>query len=119
LIEELWVLPHPESLPGILVAELFSAAGLTAPSRAVVCSALQMNDALLATGQYLAPYPGSVLQLGGKNPMIKPLPVKLPAQRTPVGIMTLKNRSISPIAQLFIDCARVVTKSLNVGLRIR
>jgi hypothetical protein len=74
---------------------------------------------LLATGQYLALYPGSVLQLGSKNPMIKTLPVKLPAPSTPVGIVTLKNRSISPVAQLFIDCARAVTKSINVGPRAR
>ena len=30
----------------------------------------------------------------------------------PVGIMTLKNRTISPVAQLFIDCAREVAKPL-------
>jgi hypothetical protein len=29
-----------------------------------------------------------------------------------VGIVTLKNRTISPVARLFIDCARSVVKPL-------
>ena len=39
------------------------------------------------------------------------VPVDLPV-RSPVGIITLKNRTISPVAQLFIDCAREVAKPL-------
>jgi DNA-binding transcriptional LysR family regulator len=115
LIDEPWVLPHTESVPGQLIAEVFQAAGLNVPAATVIASSLQMNDALLANGQYLAFYPGSVLRLAGKQPMIKVLPVKLPALRTPVGIATLKNRLISPLAQLFIDCARDMTKSLDLG----
>jgi hypothetical protein len=34
--------------------------------------------------------------------------VELPVSPWPVGIMTLKNRTISPVAQLFLDCAREV-----------
>jgi hypothetical protein len=30
----------------------------------------------------------------------------------PVGIVTLKNRTLSPVVQLFIDSAREVAKSL-------
>jgi len=115
LIDEPWVLPHAESVPGPLIAELFHAAGLNVPSAAVIASSLQMNDALLASGQFLAFYPGSVLRLGGKQPMIKTLPVRLPAQRTPVGIATLKNRLISPVAQLFIGCAQDMARSLDLG----
>lgn len=29
-----------------------------------------------------------------------------------IGIITLKNRTLSPLAQLFIDCAREVAKPL-------
>jgi DNA-binding transcriptional LysR family regulator len=100
---------------GRLIAEVFHAAGLNVPSATVIASSLQMNDALLANGQYLAFYPGSVLRLAGKQPMIKILPVNPPALRTPAGIATLKNRLISPLAQLFIDCAREMTRSLDLG----
>jgi hypothetical protein len=36
--------------------------------------------------------------------------------RRPNGIVTLKNRTLSPVAQLFIDCAREVAKPLAVDL---
>jgi hypothetical protein len=32
--------------------------------------------------------------------------------RQPNGIVTLKNRTLSPVAQVFIDCAREVAKPL-------
>jgi hypothetical protein len=30
----------------------------------------------------------------------------------PIGIMTLKNRTISPVARLFIECARELAKPM-------
>jgi hypothetical protein len=41
---------------------------------------------------------------------IKVLPVQLPMARVPNGIVTLKTRALSPVAQLFIECAREVAK---------
>jgi hypothetical protein len=43
------------------------------------------------------------------------LPVKLPAQQTSVGIITVKNRTVNPLAELFIDCARDITKSVSAS----
>jgi hypothetical protein len=39
------------------------------------------------------------------------LPVELPMARLPNGIVIPKNRALSPVAQLFIDCAREVAKA--------
>jgi hypothetical protein len=36
----------------------------------------------------------------------------LPHSPIPIGIVTLKNRTLTPVAQLFIDCAREVAKPL-------
>jgi hypothetical protein len=38
------------------------------------------------------------------------LPVKLPVHPPPVGIVTLKNRSVSPVTRLFIECAREIAR---------
>jgi hypothetical protein len=38
--------------------------------------------------------------------LLKVLPVELPIARVPSGIVTLKNRALSPVAQLFIDATR-------------
>jgi hypothetical protein len=56
--------------------------------------------------------PASVLQFGSKRLSAEVLQVKLPVFPRPVGIITLKGRIISPVVQLFIDCAREVAKPL-------
>jgi hypothetical protein len=40
------------------------------------------------------------------------LPVELPLAHDPIGIFILKNRALSPVAQLFIKHAREVAKPL-------
>jgi hypothetical protein len=40
------------------------------------------------------------------------LPIELPIPPRPVGIVTLKNRTLSPLATLFIECARRLSKPL-------
>jgi hypothetical protein len=40
------------------------------------------------------------------------LPVELPIASVPNGIITLRNRTLSPVARLFIEHAREVAKPL-------
>jgi DNA-binding transcriptional LysR family regulator len=47
-----------------------------------------------------------MLRFHPRNAAVKILPIDLPTTRRPIGIITLKNRSLSPVAQLFIACAR-------------
>jgi hypothetical protein len=47
---------------------------------------------------------------GGKDLSLKVLPMKLPVQSRPVGIVTLKNRTLSPVAKLFIECVHRLVK---------
>jgi DNA-binding transcriptional LysR family regulator len=53
----------------------------------------------------------------GTRQAVKVLPINLPTTRRPIGIVTLKNRTLSPVAQLFIDCAHEVAKPLAVSAR--
>ena len=112
LLDEPWVLPDPETEVGSLVAALFQASGLEVPRAAVVGNALEMSWALLATGKFLTALPQSVLRFSAQRPTIKVLRVKLPVRPRPVGIVTLRNRTLSPAAQLFIDCVHDVAKPL-------
>lgn len=112
LLDEPWVLPDPETEVGSLVAALFQASGLEVPRAAVVGSALEMHWALLATGKFPTALSQSVLRFSAQRPTIKVLPVKLAVRSRPFGIVTLKNRTLSPAAQLFIDCVRDVAKPL-------
>jgi DNA-binding transcriptional LysR family regulator len=113
LVDEPWVLPQPDHFIGALSAELFHACGLQPPKNAVICSSIHMNDALVAMGRYLAVYSESLLRLSSTRLPIKPLSVELPIKSTPVAIVTLKNRTFSPIASLFVRQLREVAKSLT------
>ncbi len=112
LADEPWVLPPPEQPIGELITDLFRSCGLERPKHGVACASLHMNDSLLATGRYLAIYSMSRITLNAKRLSIKILPVKLPAQASRVGIVRLKNRTLSPIAQLFIKDMRAIVPSL-------
>ena len=111
LIDEPWVVAPPDQYIGSLHAALFRSSGLEPPRNAVISASLHMNDALLATGRYLAIYSGSRVRLAARRLSIKALPVKLAPQSSRIGIVTLKNRTLSPIAQLFIRRMRDVIGS--------
>jgi DNA-binding transcriptional LysR family regulator len=115
LVNEPWCLPPPESLGGSHFEQAFRAKGLDYPPRStVVALSTQLHASLVATGRYLGILPGAMLRFGGKRLSLKVLPVDVPIQPKlrPVGIITIKNRTLSPVAQLFIDCAREVAKPL-------
>lgn len=112
LIDEPWVIAPPDHYIGALHAGLFRSNGLEPPRNAVVCTSLHMNDALLATGRYLAIYSSSRIQLAAERLSIKILPVKLAPQSRRIGIVTLKNRTLSPMAELFIRRMSEVVGSL-------
>ena len=112
LVNEPWTLPDPNTFAGKLVGETFRACGLDYPHTRVVCNSIQMHNALLATGNYLAMYPRSMIRFASQRLSTRILPVRLPPRPAPVGIIRLKDRTISPVAQLFIECAREVARPL-------
>lgn len=110
---EPWTLPPPGSLTWPIIAEVFQAHGLDVPRAALVTSSIPARNALLATGRFLSLVPASVLRLGGRGSRIRALPIDIPTRGRPIGILTLKNRTLSPVAQRFIAVAREVAKSIG------
>jgi len=110
LVDEYWVLPAADSLVGEIVTGMFRAAGLELPRKAIYCSSIQMNNVLLATGRYLAVYPSTIVRLTAKQLAIKVVPTDLPVRSTPLGIITLKGRTLSPVARLFVEKASEVAR---------
>jgi hypothetical protein len=53
-----------------------------------------------------------MIRFRAKNLPLKVLPVELPARQLSVVIVTMKNRTLSPLAKLFIDSARAVSRPL-------
>jgi DNA-binding transcriptional LysR family regulator len=52
------------------------------------------------------------VRFAGSALRLKVLPIKFPVPPSPVGIITLKRRTMNPVAQLFIEHAREVAKLL-------
>jgi DNA-binding transcriptional LysR family regulator len=112
LIEGPWVMPSLAGVAGQIVAEVFRASGLEVPRSNVVTSSFQLNYRLLEDGPFLAFLPASVLPSLTKNSSLRIVPVSLPDQSSPVGITKRRNRRLSPVAEIFIDAARSVARSM-------
>lgn len=112
LLGEKWILYPPEEAPGALVHQAFRNRGLAMPRARIATMSYHLRDMLLTTDDYLTVIPACMLSvLNAKRPTVKPLPIDLGVQTRPVAIFTLKNRTLSPIAELFIRCARTATRS--------
>jgi DNA-binding transcriptional LysR family regulator len=117
LVNEPWTLPPFDSVIGALAVEAFRASGLEPPRATVITLSLNMRNRLLATGHFLTVLPGFALTLPGKHPWLKALPVELPNAYGTTAIITLRNRTLSPLAELFIETLRAITKPLAIAQR--
>jgi DNA-binding transcriptional LysR family regulator len=112
LADEPWAVPPPGAFIRTFLMDTFRVNGLQAPRIAVTASPY-MRLMLAAGGRLLTIVPTVMLRLGARHLSIKVLPVELPNSRRPVAIVTLKNRALRPVAQLFVDHARALAKSIT------
>jgi len=111
LMGEPWALAQPGSLARSLQDETFRKSGLEPPSATVLTVSLHLYMRLIETGRWLGLVPASVMRFGGKRMHIKVLPVKISWPPAPVGFITVKDRTLTPLAERFIDCTREVANS--------
>jgi DNA-binding transcriptional LysR family regulator len=112
LLDEPWVLLPYETLSGSLVAQAFRMSGVEPPRATVFTPSLNVRDRLLATGRFLSTRPRFAVCLPERQQFLKALPVELPGTRRPIAIITLKARTLSPLAELFATRIRATVKPL-------
>jgi DNA-binding transcriptional LysR family regulator len=112
LVDEPWLLAPPNTLSSDMIEEAFAASGVKMPRASVLSYSVHLRNSLLPTGRYLAYLPGSFMRFGAMRSAFKVLPVHLPVKPMPIAIITLKNRTLNPVAKLFIDCAHDVARPL-------
>jgi DNA-binding transcriptional LysR family regulator len=115
LVDEPWILQPANSWNDAILVEAFRARGLPMPKAALTTFSVHLRASLLTLGPFLTSFPGSVLRVNASRFSLKVLPVDLPAQPWPVAIVTVKNRTLSPVVQLFIDHLRAFTRSLGAA----
>jgi DNA-binding transcriptional LysR family regulator len=111
LIDEPWILPPPDSPVGSYIAAGFRAAGLEPPRAHVLTFSVPLHQHLVLAGRFLTTLPLSMVIYSQHLPL-KVVSVKFPAIARPIAIVTLKNRTLTPLARIFIDCARIVAAPL-------
>jgi DNA-binding transcriptional LysR family regulator len=112
LLDEPWVLPPYDSAPGRLIFEIFRACDLAPPVPAVTTLSIQLTTTLVASGRCVGMLPISVARFSAGREMLKTLAVQLPGTHVPTNVVTVKGRTLSPLAAQFIACAREVAKPL-------
>jgi len=112
LANEPWVLFPYESFFGGVIADIFRTNGHEPPRLTVSTLSVHAQNEMLATGRFITVLPSFMLRLPGGNVPLKALPVALPNTPMPIGLITVKNRMLTPVAQLFIDRIRARVKSL-------
>jgi DNA-binding transcriptional LysR family regulator len=112
LANEPWIFASNQGIRE-LIAEAFKACGLELPQESVSSSSILLRNHLLATGRFLTVLPVSVLRYNSKLLSLKALPVDLAVKPRSVAILTLKNRTASPVVQLFVENVRAVAKTMS------
>ena len=112
LVDEQWAIPPYDSVVGGLIREAFHGSGVDLPVPKIVTHAIGTKLMILTTGRYIGILPDSVLYFGAKQRGLKVLPVVLPHRPSTVAILTLKNRTLSPLAKVFITAARELAQPL-------
>jgi hypothetical protein len=68
---------------------------------------------LVAGGPFLAIHPRAMLSIPGEHPQLAAVDADLAVTRAPIGLITLKKRSLSPAAKVFLESAEAVVKAMR------
>ena len=110
LVDERWIMTPLDALGESFVVDAFKRQGLNPPSLAITTFSIHLRNNLVGGGEFITALPSSVLQIYRKPHALKELPIELSVQ-PPVAIVTLRNRTLTPMVQSFIQCARNVAQA--------
>ena len=109
LVEANWVLTATDTLGYTGVVQAFRLSGLAVPEITMVTSSVLIANHLLAKNEAVTVTSNFAAEVAG----LHVLPIDLGLASWPALIFTLKNRTLSPVAERFIACAREVVKSIS------
>jgi DNA-binding transcriptional LysR family regulator len=106
LAGEPWFVSPEGSWTRPFIAAVFAAKGLAMPQITVASYSVPLQYSLCATGKFITATSGLTLHFNGKQQGVKALPIDLPIWPWPVAIVTLKNRTVSPLVNVFVEYVR-------------
>jgi len=115
LLDEPWILTPSDCWMHTAVREALRCRGLKEPHVALMTYSMPLRMRLAASGPYITVFPDYIRSLDGYHRAIAVLPIRLPTPPAPLGIITLKNRNLNPVAQRFIHHLRSYARQCKPG----
>ena len=119
LVDEPWVMTPLDALGGAFLTKAFRAAGLKPPNLVISTFSIHLRNNLVGGSRFITAMPASVLRVNRERHSLHELPIEMPAFQSPVAVVTLRHRTLSPAVQLFVQYARDVAKSMAVSPKAR
>jgi DNA-binding transcriptional LysR family regulator len=113
LVNEPWVVMESDTLSYRRLAEAFAARGLEPPKKILQTISSHLRVNLAGSGSHITTLPNSTLRVYGERFALKALPIELPALSWPAVIVTLKNRTLNPVVERFIQHVRDFTRPMR------
>jgi DNA-binding transcriptional LysR family regulator len=115
LAVESWVVTPPGTSGYAAVTATFAARSLPMPHVAVPTFSIPLRASLAATGRFIAVFHASVMRFEAKRYELKELPVRLMSTPWPFSVVTLKNRTLNPLARHFVSALREIAQARDSG----
>jgi len=106
LADQTWILTTTDAWNHRIVSEAFAEHGLPMPKVVLRTFSTHLRVNMVSSGPFIATFPRSVAEFYAGRFGLKVLPVDLPRRPWPVAILTLRNRTLSPVVHLFADHVR-------------
>jgi DNA-binding transcriptional LysR family regulator len=113
LVDEPWILGAPDGGPFKIVSEAFRGRGLHMPNIILEVSSVHLRISMIASGHFITTSASSFARFCADRLSLKVLPIDLPKRPWPLAIVTLKNRTLSPVVTRFIEHIRDFTRPMR------
>jgi len=110
LANEPWIMTPLDALGDSFVIKPFRERRLQPPALVITTFSVHLRNNLVGSGNFITALPESVLRICRKRYALKELPIEL-SVHSPVAVVTLRNRTLGPVVQSLIACARETAKS--------
>jgi hypothetical protein len=105
--------PDDLNVEALYEEESFQKQHLDVPRERVASLSMHLRCHLVANAGFVTIMPGSMFRFNADRWGLKALPIDLGIRSRNVSIITLKYRTLSPVVELFIEHARVVSKIMH------
>jgi DNA-binding transcriptional LysR family regulator len=117
LAHEKWVVTSAAFEP---MPRAFAVLGLPVPRPSIAAHSAFLRNTLVASGEFLAVLSSpQLIALRNQNLKVKILPIDMSKFENEIAVFKLKNRTLSPVAKLFIEHAQDAYQRGNFGKAMR